>query len=185
MIVNHSNIVWWHQSQATPTTQTQYSKFSTPSSPSFPSFSLPLHRSLYIVQWKDAVANGTVAQPAPVTPTPTGDAQALSISDLMAFSGPAPELISARLSMIGFTAALFAELATGESVVRQWAEEPTGVFLTFLTFSVATLIPLLSSTKREAFGPFTPDAEVANGRFAMIGFASLLVIELVKGSALF
>lgn len=82
-------------------------------------------------------------------------------------------------------AALFAELSSGESVLRQWASEPTGIALTFITFSVASLIPLLSSTKREAFGPFTPDAETLNGRAAMIGFAALLAVEAVKGTALF
>jgi hypothetical protein len=109
---------------------------------------------------------------------------------------------------------------------------PAGVFLTVIIFAAATLIPLLSSTKREAFGPFTPGAEVChqwqackftakrsiclcplflgeaisscclpgcwvsldldelptpnhvqmlNGRAAMLGFASLLVVEGLRG----
>jgi hypothetical protein len=60
------------------------------------------------------------------------------------------------------------------------------VLLTAITFATASLIPLLSSTKREAFGFFTPSAEMLNGRAAMIGFAALLAVEAVRGgSALF
>lgn len=45
---------------------------------------------------------------------------------LMAFSGPAPELINGRLSMLAFVAALGAELSSGEPVLRQLGQEPTG-----------------------------------------------------------
>jgi hypothetical protein len=37
----------------------------------------------------------------------------------------------------------------------------------------------------ESFGPLTPKAELTNSRAAMVGFAALLVVEAVKGSALF
>jgi hypothetical protein len=35
-------------------------------------------------------------------------------TDVMAFSGPGPEVINGRLSMIGFVAAVGAELSSGE-----------------------------------------------------------------------
>jgi hypothetical protein len=103
----------------------------------------------------------------------------------MAFSGPAPELINGRLAMLAFVAALGAELSTGESVLRQFADQPTGVLLAGITFIAASLIPILKATKREAFGPFSPAAEMLNGRAAMIGFASLLAVEAVRGGAFF
>lgn len=137
-----------------------------------------------LLQWKTAVENGTVAQAVPVTPTAAA-APALGFADLMAFSGPAPEIINSRLSMIAVVAALGAELSSGQSVLRQWACEPTAIILTVVTFTVASLIPMFNNTKREAFGPFTPEAEITNGRAAMLGFASLLVFEAFKGSALF
>ncbi|EFN56618.1 hypothetical protein CHLNCDRAFT_21915, partial [Chlorella variabilis] len=105
------------------------------------------------------------------------------LGELMAFSGPAPELINGRLAMLAFIAALGAELSSGEGVLRQFAEEPTGVFLAAVTFAAATLIPLMSSTKREAFGPFTPSAEMLNGRAAMLGFFALIATEAVRGGA--
>ena len=116
---------------------------------------------------------------------PTPAAKAMSIGDLMAFSGPAPELVNGRLAMLAVVAAIGAELSTGESVLRQFADAPTAIILTFITFTVASLVPLLSSTKREAFAFFTPEAEMVNGRAAMLGVAALLVIEGVHGSALF
>lgn len=135
------------------------------------------------MQWKDAVANGTVV-PAPEEPKVAVQPQAMGFGELMAFSG-APEIINGRLAMLGFVAALGAELSSGESVLRQWNDDATGIVLTAITFWIATLIPMLSSSKREAFGPLNPEAEMVNGRAAMIGFASLLVVESLTGRALF
>ncbi len=133
-------------------------------------------------EWAAAVEKGIVA-PAPQDPAETALGE-LSISDAMAFSGPAPELINGRLAMLAFVSAFGAELASGESALAQWRDEPTGVFLTFILFSAASLIPMLNSpngAKREAFGPFSPEAETLNGRMAMIGFFALLVTETVRG----
>ncbi|KHL91123.1 hypothetical protein QW71_36460 [Paenibacillus sp. IHB B 3415] len=40
-------------------------------------------------------------------------------SDVLAFSGPAPERINGRLAMIGFVAAMAVELSKGEDVLAQ------------------------------------------------------------------
>jgi hypothetical protein len=87
--------------------------------------------------------------------------------------------------MLAFVAAVGAELSSGDSVLRQYAEEPTGANFAAIAFITASLIPMLKNAKTEAFGPFTPAAEMLNGRAAMLGFASLLAIEVVSGSALF
>lgn len=105
--------------------------------------------------------------------------------ELMAFNGPAPETINGRLAMLGFVAAVGAELASGKGVLSQIGQEPTLITLTFVLFAAASLVPLLKNDKEERFGIFTPKAELINGRAAMLGFASLLVVEAVKGSALF
>lgn len=142
-------------------------------------------------EWQKAAASSELS--APVARTSAGAASSYSagedevtgLGQLMAFSGPAPELINGRLAMLAFVAALGAELSSGESVLRQAAEEPTGVALAVVTFAVASLIPLLSTTRREAFGPFSPAAEMLNGRAAMLGFAALLCLEKLHGAALF
>ncbi|PRW50936.1 Carotene biosynthesis-related CBR [Chlorella sorokiniana] len=138
-------------------------------------------------EWKKASAEGVkpAATPDYSLNESAANPQAMSFGQLMAFSGPAPELINGRLSMLAFVAALGAELASGEPVLRQLGEEPTGVFLAVITFAAASLIPMLNSAERKPFGPFTPAAEMLNGRAAMIGFAALLVVEAVRGTALF
>ena len=69
---------------------------------------------------------------------------------------------------------------------NQIAVHPTVISVTFLLIIMASLIPVLNNAKREANGPFTPVAEMLNGRAAMIGFAALLVTEAVnQGVALF
>jgi hypothetical protein len=102
----------------------------------------------------------------------------------MAFSG-APEIINGRLAMLAFISALGAEISSGESVFAQFKDAPVGIIGTFLLFTAASLIPIFKNSKPEAFGPLTPHAEMTNGRAAMLGFASLLLVEVFRGSALF
>ena len=74
----------------------------------------------------------------------------------------------------------------GQSVLSQWAREPTLITVTFILVIAGSLAPLTSTTSTERrMGPFTPDVEIINGRAACLGFAALLAIEAVKGSALF
>eukprot|EP00983_Pelagomonas_calceolata_P073758 1152271-Pelagomonas_calceolata.AAC.2 len=89
-----------------------------------------------------------------------------ALAEVMGFSG-APEIINGRLAMLGFVAALGAELSTGDSVLRQLAEEPTLITLTFILFSAASLVPAFARKKGDTVGPFTPQAEMLNGRAAM------------------
>lgn len=122
--------------------------------------------------------------PARLTSQAAASVSTLSFNDVMGFSGTAPELVNGRLAMIGFTSAIAAELASGESVLKQWSDEPTGVALAFLVFIAGSLVTAFQAKRDEKLGPFTPQAEMINGRAAMIGFASMLIIEAVKGSPL-
>jgi hypothetical protein len=51
--------------------------------------------------------------------------------------------------------------------------------------AAATFAPMLKSAGEKSNGPFTPSAELLNGRAAMIGFASLLITEGISGKAFF
>ncbi|KAG1673737.1 hypothetical protein FOA52_002306 [Chlamydomonas sp. UWO 241] len=131
----------------------------------------------------------TMLPPAAVQPPPPAPpaAKAVGFGDVMAFLGIGPELINGRLAMIGFVAALGAELSSGEPVLSQWASEPTGIAVAFLLVIAGSLVPFLSGNKNtKAVGPLTPSAEMTNGRAAMIGFAALLIVEFASsGKALF
>ena len=58
--------------------------------------------------------------------------------------------------MLGFTAALGAELATGQSVFTQFNEAAAPIIATAVIFTIASLVPMLKGSNKEAFGPFTP-----------------------------
>ncbi|KAK4285543.1 hypothetical protein QN277_002230 [Acacia crassicarpa] len=108
-------------------------------------------------------------------------------SDVLAFSGPAPERINRRLVMIGFVTAIAVEIAKGQDVFAQIADEGIPWFLfSSIVLSVASLIPLFQGvsveSKSQSF--MSSDAELWNGRFAMLGLVALALTEYLKGGAL-
>lgn len=103
----------------------------------------------------------------------------------MNFTGAAPELTNARLAMLGFLSTIVAELFTGVPVAQQAALAPISVMSTVLLFVMATLIPVTLNVKKESFGPFSPKAEMLNGRLAMVGFAVVVTVEAFSGTAMF
>ena len=75
----------------------------------------------------------------------------------MGFSGPAPEAINGRLAMLGFIAAVAAELSSGQSVLAQLRDAPTPILGAFVLFAAASLVPILKGANlKESFGPFNP-----------------------------
>ncbi len=68
-------------------------------------------------------------------------------------------------------------------MLRQLGDEPTLINMTFLLFIGASLVTAFNATPLNAVGPFTPNAEMINGRAAMIGFAALIGVEAVNGGA--
>lgn len=117
----------------------------------------------------------------------------------MAFSGPLPERVNGRMAMIGFLAAVGAELSTGESLTTQWANHPFTVPFHMALFALASAIPavvsgtplseLLEAAQADKMSDrlkyFTADVELLNGRVAMLGITCLIAVETWKQSALF
>ncbi|XP_075653723.1 early light-induced protein 1, chloroplastic-like [Castanea sativa] len=107
--------------------------------------------------------------------------------DLLAFSGAAPERINGRLAMIGFVSAMVVELSSGENVFAQISNGGIPWFLgTSIVLTLASLIPLFKgiSVESKSEGVMTSDAEMWNGRFAMLGLVALALTEYVKGGTL-
>ncbi|KAK4587403.1 hypothetical protein RGQ29_024205 [Quercus rubra] len=126
-------------------------------------------------------------QPKPVTtsPSPPQPQQPLVLhlmvstkfSDVLASVGLHTERINGRLAMIGFVAAFGSRISNGGI---PW-------FLgTSIVLSLASLIPLFQgvSVESKSKGLMTSDAEMWNGRFAMLGLVALAFTEYVKGGTL-
>ena len=124
--------------------------------------------------------------PIPAAPKPMTKKANPSVWDALAFSGPAPERINGRLAMVGFVAALSVEAARGGGLLDQAGSGAgLGWFLvTAGVFSVASLVPLLQGESAEgrAGAIMNANAELWNGRFAMLGLVALAATEFITGA---
>ncbi|KAI3925908.1 hypothetical protein MKW98_028044 [Papaver atlanticum] len=132
-------------------------------------------------------AQAPIATPTFPPPQAAPKKMSTKFTDLLAFSGPAPERINGRLAMIGFVAAMGVELARGTDVAAQLTDGGLPWFIgTSVVLSLASLIPLSKgiSVESKSDGVMTSKAELWNGRFAMLGLVALVFTEFVKGGAL-
>merc|ERR1711920_1147873 len=135
-------------------------------------------------------ATETKAAPAeaPVAPPPAPKPE--TFGDMMNFGGYLPEINNGRLAMLGFIAGAPAEIATQQPIAQQWAEHPFAVVAHIVIFSLASVMPRVQGEKTAKpesteFGVWKASSELLNGRAAMIGMASLLIIESITGKAFF
>lgn len=112
----------------------------------------------------------------PVTPSVVRSYE-VPLWDAMKFNGPAPEIINGRLAMIGIITAAFNEANYSQTVLQQVHHVPVRIAAAVVIVTYSSLVPILKGAKSEAFGAFTPRAEITNARAAMLGFAVLLLLE--------
>ncbi|KAJ1254592.1 hypothetical protein BS78_02G052400 [Paspalum vaginatum] len=138
-----------------------------------------------------AASTASSSSPSSPTAAPTAAKKAAATAspglwDALAFSGPAPERINGRLAMVGFVSALAVEASRGDGLLSQ-AGSGSGLAwfaATAAVLSVASLVPLLRGDSAEARsgGVMSADAELWNGRFAMLGLVALAVTEYITGA---
>lgn len=117
----------------------------------------------------------------------------IACAEIMKFSGPAPELINGRLAMLGFTAAMGAELTSQETFVQQFSDAPVTIIAVSALLVVASLIPIVRGTavmddgggEGVRPGGFNVTNELINGRAAMLGLSIMIAYEAITGAALF
>ncbi|CAN6171119.1 unnamed protein product [Urochloa humidicola] len=138
--------------------------------------------------------SATASTSSPSAPTPTRTPKPAAAKkpstpglwDALAFSGPAPERINGRLAMVGFVSALAVEASRGGGLLSQ-AGSGSGLAwfaATAAVLSVASLVPVLRGDSAEARsgGVMSADAELWNGRFAMLGLVALAFTEYITGA---
>jgi hypothetical protein len=105
-----------------------------------------------------------------------------AFADTMSFAGLAPEIINGRAAMIGMLAAFGAEANTRAPILKQIQTSPVFVASAFAIIILASVIPIIrgADLARKGAGPFTPRAEVWNGRLAMLAFATTIAVETWK-----
>ncbi|KAF8713496.1 hypothetical protein HU200_028275 [Digitaria exilis] len=137
------------------------------------------------------ICMATKGEDTETTTTTTTTTKKPGIWDALAFSGPAPERINGRLAMVGFVSALAVEASRGDGLL---AQAGNGAGLTWFAYtavvlSAASLAPLLQGETVEGrsgglFNLFTADAEIWNGRLAMLGLVALAATEYLTGAPL-
>ena len=153
-------------------------------------------------------ADGSIAEAAPL-----GDDMSMLTDAMIAFKEPrAVEMINGRAAMIGWMVALYVEFTKNQSLFHQVINTRTftladgvvksstfpapGMFLipvTVMAVLAASLAPVLRGNEESGlekapkdFGPFRAEAEMTNGRGAMVGLVALLLAEkFTNGAALF
>ncbi|VAI32628.1 unnamed protein product [Triticum turgidum subsp. durum] len=97
----------------------------------------------------------------PSAPPPNTPKASTSIWDALAFAGPAPERINGRLAMVGFVTALAVEAGRGDGLLSLLQGE---------------------SAEGRAGAIMNANAELWNGRFAMLGLVALAATEIITGA---
>ncbi|CAL6383719.1 unnamed protein product [Bathycoccus prasinos] len=117
-----------------------------------------------------------------------------TFKEIMGFAGWAPEVINCRAGMVAFVAAMGAEMQSynHETFGAQLHDHVFSLVFASLLITAASFMPSMQNAEKytskpssKPYGIFTPEAEITNGRMAIIGLVAATVAEKVMGHGIF
>ena len=121
-----------------------------------------------------------------------GNKKPETFKEIMGFSGWAPEVINCRAGMIAFVAAMGAEMQSHETFFVQFHDHVFSLVFASLLITVASFMPSMqnadnytSKPSSKPYGIFTPEAELTNGRAAIVGLLTVTIVEKIMGHGFF
>lgn len=103
----------------------------------------------------------------------------IKLTDLK-FNNWAPELINGRCAMLGYVAGYGYEIVNHESLSSQFMDKFPYFILLSLLVTIFTLKTGKPTSEDVKINGLTPEAELFNGRAAMIGITCTLMYELMN-----
>merc|ERR1711959_32089 len=107
-----------------------------------------------------------------------GNKKLETFKEIMGFSGWAPEVINCRAAMIAFVAAMGAEMQSHETFFAQFHDHVFSLVFASLLITVASFMPSMQNADNYTSKPsgiFTPEAELTNGRAAIVGLLTVTI----------
>jgi len=101
--------------------------------------------------------------------------------EMMRFKGALPEILNSRLAMLGFVLAVLGERVQHKDLFEQVASQPNIIAAVIALITVASAIPFYRGVRRSGNPIFTADAELWNGRLAMMAMVLAVVNTAVRG----
>ena len=111
--------------------------------------------------------------------TPSFKVKKQKVYNDMKINSWAPELINGRCAMLGYVAGYGYEFVNNESFVNQSLEYWPAFVIVSLLVTIATLNTGKPTIEDVQINGLTPEAELFNGRAAMVGITSTLLYELM------
>ena len=100
----------------------------------------------------------------------------------MAFNSWAPELINGRCAMIGFVSGYGYEIVNNESLYQQFQDMYPYFVAVYVLIAIATLKSGKPTSEDVKINGLTPEAELFNGRAAMLGVSGTILYEMLSNS---
>lgn len=101
-------------------------------------------------------------------------------AEAMSPGGLVPEITNGRGAMAAMLIAFFKEVTTGKPVADQIKSDPIFIAIVFGAIIVGSIVPVFrgADLNRKGAGPFTPRAEIWNGRVVSLHTLTPIIMDL-------